>query len=241
MDHEPKLQRGRRLDDLEQRMSARARKELETLDIFDRATLTLASILEGLNVPFHDGPAPVEVYLRSAILNLGVIAMRTARALRSVVGVGYEPEAHGLKRRLSEAHSRVGAVVDDTSGEHARQWLTGRGPSTPHKIAGKFGSLAMFEIYSESTHATIGGLLAWVAVPMADGTRAMPFAPNRNPAFANALLIEAAAECRDFAMIAAKAFDREALGLGQLDADLLRAHERSYVTDEPTPTDAADR
>jgi hypothetical protein len=58
-----------------------------------------------------------------------------------VISFGYEPEAHGLKRRLSEASARLGAVINDPSGEHARQWLAGRGPSTPQRIVGKFGSL----------------------------------------------------------------------------------------------------
>lgn len=190
-------------------------------------------MLEGLDVPFHEAPVPIAIYLQSAVLNLGILSIRTARALRLVVSFGYEPEAHGLKRRLSEAHARVGAIVDDSSGEHARQWLTGKGPSTPQKVAGKFGSLGLFKVYSESTHATMTGLLTWVAVPMPDGTRSMTFAPMRSCEFANALLTEAAFECRDLAMIVGKAFGRGVPELQQLDEDLRVAYERWYAADEP--------
>jgi hypothetical protein len=228
--NEPELDRGRTLDRVESSMRARSREQLETLGLFGRATTLLGTVLEGLDVPFHPNPAP-EVHFRSAILNLCVLALRSARAAAILIRSGYEAEAHGLKRRVSEAHARVGAIVDDSTGEHARQWLQGPAPSTPRRIAGKYGSLGVFDLYSESAHATMDGLLSWVAFELSDGRKAVPFSPMRDPQIANAMLVELAFECRDFAMIAGRAFGREVGGLRALDADLLEAIERHSVSE----------
>jgi hypothetical protein len=200
--------------------------------VFHRATATLAVVLEGTDVPFHPDPAPAEIQMKSAVLNLSALALRTARAAGVVICSGYEPEAQGLKRRLSEAYARLGAVVNDESGEHARRWIAGEGPSTPRKIAGKFGNLALFDLYSDSAHATMSGLLNWVAVAMPDGRRAMPISPLREPAFADPMLVEIALECRDFAKIAGVTFERDVPGLDRLDAELLAAGGGYYAPEE---------
>jgi hypothetical protein len=80
---------------------------------------------------------------------------------------------------VSEAHARLSAIIEDTSGQYARQWLDGQGPSTPRKVAGKHGNLEVFDMYSESAHATMSGLLSWVAVELPDGRKAMPIGPMR--------------------------------------------------------------
>src|SRR5215203_2353276 len=105
--------------------------------------------------------APVAI--QPAILNLCVLALRSARPAGAVIRSGYEAEALGLMRRAHQATARVGDVSADDGGQHAREWLEGRGPSTPRRIAGKFGNLAFFDMYSESTHASMTGLLQWVA------------------------------------------------------------------------------
>lgn len=207
-------------------MRASAREQLEALDMFRRASTTLGAVLEGVDVPFHARPAPPEIDLQSAILNLCVLALRSSRAASVLIRTGYEAEAHGLMRRVAEAHARVGAVVSDKTGQHAREWLAGSAPSTPRKIARMYGNLEFFDMYSESTHASMTGLRTWVAIELPDGRQMMPIAPTRDPALANAMLVELSIELHDFAMIAGLAFARKALGLDSLDADLLDALER---------------
>jgi hypothetical protein len=220
------------LDRVESWMRAHSREQLDTLSVFGRATTTLGNVLRGLDVPFHPNPAPPEVHLKSAILNLSVLALRSARAAAIIIRSGYEGEAHTLLRRVSEAHARIGAIVADVSGEHARQWLAGAGPSTPRKITGKHGSLEVFDLLSESAHATMDGLLSWVAIELPDGRKAMPVAPGRNAGFANAMLLQLALECRDFARIAGLAFGREVPGLQVLDAELVEMLEKHFVPDD---------
>jgi hypothetical protein len=192
------------------------------LDVFDRATLTLASILEGLNVPFHAGPAPVEIHLRSAILNSGFspCVPPERSELWSVSATSPRPtvSSAGYPRRM-RAWAR--SSMTHPANTHV-SGCPAEAPALLRGLWGKFGSLPMFEIYSQSAHATMTGLSTWVAVPMPDGTRGMRFAPTRNQEFANALLVEAAAECRDFAMIVADAFERTVPNLRQLDDRLAR-------------------
>ena len=216
-------------------MRASGRDELEALEVFRRSTTTLGVVLEGLDIPIQERSATVDI--QSAILNLCVLALRSARAAGVVIRSGYEAEALGLMRRVHEATARVGAVIADDGGQHAREWLEGRGPSTPRRIAGKFGNLAFFDMYSESTHASMTGLLQWVAVELPDGRRMMPIAPMRESSIANTMLVGLAVECRDLAMIAGRTFEREVRGLKHLDADLLGAIER-FVRGEPQTSGA---
>lgn len=58
---------------------------------------------------------------------MGTIAVRIARALIAVVCSGYEEEGLVYVRVLAEAKGRAMRVVEDDSGEYARQWLGRRG------------------------------------------------------------------------------------------------------------------
>ena len=206
--------------------------------VFRRSTTTLGAVLEGLEVPFHARPAPVEVDIKSAILNLSVLALRTARAAGVLIRTGYELEAHGLLRRVAEAHARVGAVLDDESGQHAREWLTGPSPSTPRRVVGKHGNLEFFDLYSDSAHATMTGLRRFVAIALPDGRSVIPFQPMRDSTLANTMLVELAVECRDFAMITGHAFARKVRGLQQLDEELLAAIDSCVAQDATDVSDA---
>ncbi len=120
--------------------------------------------------------------------------------LGTVVCSGYVLEAHALERRLSEAHARLEAVMADPSGEYARTWLADRAPRGLRELARAYGSGQLYELYSESTHAKMGALNSWLASPVGD-RRAMAIGPMRDAEFANPMLVEAATECRDFAVI----------------------------------------
>jgi hypothetical protein len=225
--YEPQLQRGYTFDRAESRMRASAREQLDMLGMFHRSTTTLGAVLEGLRVPLHAGRPNPMVDIQSAVLNLAVLALRTARGGGVLVRSGYEVEASAMLRRIGEAQARARAVLTDASGQHARDWLDGKGPSTPRKIAGKHGNLEFFDAYSDMTHATMTSLQRFVAVALEDGRTMVPISPLRNQQIANVMLLEFAIECRQFAMIVGDLFQREVRWLTQLDEELREAVERA--------------
>jgi hypothetical protein len=222
----PRLNGDYTLTEMEALLRDRAAGDLDALDIFERSTTTLAFMLQGLHVPPHPDPAPPTVHIKSAVLNLSVIALRSARAVGVLVCSGYEPEAQSSKRRLSEAHARLQAVTKDRSGQHAQRWLEGKGPSTPRKLAGQYGDLEIFDLFSEATHASFLGLRTWSIVDMDDGQRMVLPQPHRRVVIANATFVDAAIEARDFAAAIGTEFSLPVPGLQRLDADLLAAVDR---------------
>ena len=183
----------------EQRHLSSAFTELPAIAVIDRVTQSLAEVVEGTHVPPEPENAPPSYYVRSASLLLAVIALRTARACMLVVAAGYWPEAHGLKRRLSEVHARAQACADDTTGQQARQWLAGKPPKTG-PIIHKFGSADLYDVYSWGAHADARSVQAWLAVPwphVHEGHKALMVVPHHDQRLSNATLTEVAMECRD--------------------------------------------
>ncbi len=215
-----------------------ADEALPALSTARRATECLAAMVDGASTPPEPDDAPPSFYVREATLVLSVLALRTARACLLVVSAGYMPEAHGLKRRLSEIHARAQAVAQDTTGEHARQWLQNRGPSTPHKIVGKFGSADLWEVYGWGAHADAQSAQQWLTVPMPDvhkNHRGLVVPPHHHQILSNALLTEVGMECRDMAaaMAVARATTHEEVRVNvdqvkTLDPDLETLIDRYY-------------
>ena len=213
--------------------------DLEALAVARHATAALAGAVAGTQIEPAGDPAPPAWYLRSAILNLSVVALRSARGCMILVSSGYEPEAQGLKRRVSEIHSYVSAVLDDTSGQRARQWLEGP-PFKPRKIVGKFGDLSLFDLYSEATHANADAITSWLTVPMPEVHEAhigLIVVPHRRPEFSNAMLVELSHEVRDFANIMAKSQGRTVPRLADLDSEIIAARDRWWGAGEDFPED----
>lgn len=161
-------------------------------------------MMDGASVSAETEDAPPSYYMRSATFLLSVMALRTARACLLVVGAGYMPEAHGLKRRLSEVHARAQAMAADTSGQHARDWMTGRGPSTPPSVVGKFGNADLWKLYSWGAHADPRSVIQWLSVALPhehDARTGVKVTPHHDDLLSNALLTEVGTECRDIAVM----------------------------------------
>jgi hypothetical protein len=129
-----------------------------------------------------------------------------------------------------EVWTRVGAVIGDESGQHAREWLEGRSPSTPRKLAAQFANLSLFDLYSQSDHADGRGVLNWIAVPLpelGEHHKGLVTRPERRPEVANAMLCELAHECRDLARVMATSRGME-IELAPLDAEIVAARGRWY-------------
>lgn len=191
------------LDEAERRLVAEAGDALPALATARRATACLCAMVDGVIVPPAPDRAPPSYYARAATLLLSVIALRTARTCMLVVSAGYMPEAHGPKRRLSEVHARAQAIANDTSGEHARQWLLGRA-SRPSKVFNRFGSADLWEVYSWGAHADAQSVQQWLTVPLPDAHEhhsGITVPPHHHEILSNALLTEVAMECRDMAAV----------------------------------------
>jgi CubicO group peptidase (beta-lactamase class C family) len=131
-------------------------------------------------------------------------------------------------------------VIADTSGQHARDWLEGNGPSTPRKVAAKFGHLGLFDMYSWSDHADARGIVSWLAVPQPEvheHHKGLIVTPHRRPDFSNGMLVEIAMEVRDMAVVLARSRGGEIGNVGDLDRDIDAARERWHVPAEPSTAD----
>jgi hypothetical protein len=185
-------------DAAEQHLLAGADEDLAALEFARRILNVLAVLVEDVTIPNAPENAPPSFHVLSATVLLSVMALRTARACLLVVSAGYMPESAGLMRRLSEIHARVQAVAADRTGQHARDWLNGKGPSTPHKIVGKFGDARSWDLFSMSTHADADGVRLFSRPPEAhkeDHSGQIHMTPQRDARISNALVIGIAAEC----------------------------------------------
>lgn len=205
-------------DGAEAWLRATVSEELGAWQIAHDASEALSIALHGTTILPEAEPQRPSYFVRSALLLLATMGLRTARAALIVIASGYEPEAHGLKRRLSEIHARAQALALDKSGEHARQWLDGAAPSTPRKIAGRFGGMELFDIYSASAHADARGIHWWLMVPTEHDHRGILVQPHRRPTLSNGMLTEVAMECRDLVAAMEVVRGGKLVGLEQLTA-----------------------
>lgn len=186
----------------EKSLGASANEELPTLYVLDVASDRLGWVLTQAGFEATtDDPPPASYQRAKALLYMGVLAVRTARAAMAVMERGYEPETLTYKRMLFELHSRAQRVLADGSGEYARQWLKGR--------AGKpAGSLreapsGLWETFSHSSHADYRAVENFLAVSKPDGT-GLVVLPERRADLANATLATMAGEIRDIAGLIAR-------------------------------------
>jgi hypothetical protein len=219
-------------DAAEARLRASADSDLPVLAVVRQATDALSWALCQSDLPAtNEEPVPASHLVATALLFLGVMAHRATRAAMALVAVGYEPETLGLKRLLTEAHSRMKAIMDDPSGEHARSWLVGPAPSTAHRLVGKHADRETFDLYSQSAHADAEGIKRWLLAPHGNREWGVIGAPDRWPSFISAVMVEFAFEVRDIAVGLASVRGLIPPGIGELDA-AIDAAEKEYLAAE---------
>jgi hypothetical protein len=202
----------------EDQLRGSAWQDLSTLELTDRATLALAWALQNTGFPAPDIDPPAASYWRArALFYLGVIALRATRAGMVVTAAGYEPEALVFKRTLLDAHSRARRVIEDQSGQYARQWLQGQA-GKPARAVSKWSPGGFWEMLSHSSHADYRFVENFLAVSEPDGTTHFVTAPERRPEVANPTLAVFAGETRDIANIIAIEHGIQIPGLSELDA-----------------------
>lgn len=170
----------------------------EPLVLANAATGCLAHLAWHLEVPESPvDPMPTRVAQRAAVLGLTLIGIRTSRALILLVRCGWEVEAHGLKRRLTESRLRVQHIEGDESGEAARQWLDGRGVNA-NTLAARFNAKDPWALFSSGSHADVRSLrLTMVPPPWTDAGQRGPsgmVTPHRDRQHGLGLLLDTASD-----------------------------------------------
>ena len=99
-----------------------------------------------------------------AITTLAGVTIRASGSAMALISTGYVPESAGPARRGLEARLRARAVLDDDSGQHAREWLS-RPMSGWRKLADRYGVSDDLELMSIFAHADARGLVPLYAGP----------------------------------------------------------------------------
>lgn len=164
-----------------------------------------------MNVPELDDSAtiPSRQVRQIAVVALSGIVIRSVGSTMSLIACGYIPESSGPARRALEAQHRARAVVDDTSGQHARDWLS-RPMGGMKRLAAKYNSEADIELLSVFAHADAVGLNALRTRPLpvneAVGELEVDLRPSRNNTLAAVMLYSGAYEAVGQCAILAEAF-----------------------------------
>ena len=189
-------------DQAERKLASTADADLPTIGVLRLATDRLGWVLQHAGFEATDEDPPPASYVRAkALLYMGTLAVRAGRAAIAVLRVGYEAEALPYKRVLMELHSRAQRVVDDHSGEYARQWLANRAGKPARSLRDVPDGL--WDVLSNSSHADARAVGNFLAVSREDGT-SLVVLPERRPALSNGTLAMMAGEIRDIAMILAR-------------------------------------
>ena len=217
----------------EERLRARAPKELPALAVADTATRLLAYVLQhaGFDAP-HADPPPASYWRAKALLYIGALAFRVARTSLTLVAMGYTPEALGFKRTLIELHSRAQKIERDQTGEYARQWLEGRA-GKPSKAVSEFTPRDLWSNLSYSAHADHRQVEQFFAVSHDDGSTSVVVAPERIVARDDGTLTLVASELRDIAVLIAKVHGARLTGIERIDAQI---RALPFWSDQPDTT-----
>jgi hypothetical protein len=197
------------------------------LELADRSSRLLVEVVGLTPVPPSTEKAGRDVAAlhHQAVWFMAIIATRAVRACIAVMRVGYQEQAAGYARLLSELLGAAEKVVDDQSGEYAQQWLEGK-TKTGANLAGQ----QLYGLLSGPAHASVKGILDWLTIPREGGNHDVVIGPERRAEAANATLVYVAGIARDIAARLA-ALRGVRLDLAQLDHDLTVGQDQWLVRD----------
>jgi hypothetical protein len=107
-------------------------------------------------------PGPAQ---QIAAMSLSTLMVRSAGSGLVLISGGYVPESAAPIRRCVEANLRIGAVLEDPSGKHARAWLKGQPLGTVGKLAHKYGKTEDLKLLSIYAHSDVRGLAPLLTGP----------------------------------------------------------------------------
>lgn len=123
----------------------------------NEATEALARTMAPLNSPSIDPQSPSpEYWIKTVVLNMAAIGLRSARAAAILVEHGYAPESLAHARTLLEAVVQIRSVLANPEGDRARNLLVDehRQRTTPSGVARRMGANAEFDLLSRRVHVT---------------------------------------------------------------------------------------
>ncbi len=162
-----------------------------------------------------------------ALSQLGVLGVRASSSAIVLVTSGYAADAAVHLRRITECTLRGRAILSDASGEHARQWLSGRARPSAEKLAQKFGEAEDLQLLSIVAHADARGMAFLHAPDLSiDGTPTVPLLPHRDERWERSALYGVAYECGMLAACLAEAFDTAVQLPGWLAAAIKEAGDK---------------
>jgi hypothetical protein len=219
----------RSTSDAEQALRASAPKELPALEVAERAGEYLASIITASPVPLRENDdSPTDVQ-HEALWFMSVLGYRALRAALAATCSGYGDQAVSQVRVIIELHARARKVIEDESGEYARQWCADRTGGSGARLIGQ----EFWEFLSGPPHGAVRAVLDWIAISKDDGTTDIVLGPERRPEVANPTLTFLAGTLRDIAHWLATIADAPEVGLEALDAEVKAAYELFLPEGEP--------
>ncbi|HEX3173591.1 MAG TPA: hypothetical protein VHQ43_05160 [Solirubrobacterales bacterium] len=216
--------------DQEETLRRTATAEIGALPVAEQAGEFLADALR--NAPVRPSPEgekrmPAE-FRQQALWMMGVQSFRALRAALGIIASGYDDQAVGHVRLISELHGRARKVFEDESGEYARQWIAGRAGGSGAKVVGQ----DLWEVLSGPPHPSARATFDWTALSPENGPTLVVLGPERRPDLSNGTLAFIAGEIRDIGYVLATASGLSGVLPEFLDAVVLAAHER-YLRDDP--------
>jgi hypothetical protein len=202
--------------------------DLPMLAVADLASRLAVEVIGRTPVPPSsiDTGRDVSTLQHRAIWFMAIIATRGIRACMAVISVGYEEQAVGYTRLITELVTASQKVVADHSGEYASQWLKGR-TATGSKLADQ----EFYKRVSGPLHASVDGILDWLAISVDHGDHHVVVGPERRPEGANATLVFMAGAARDIAVQLAS-HRGLAINVSQLDREIHAGQAKYFVGHE---------
>lgn len=113
-----------------------------------------------------------------ALQFMGIRAVRVVRAARATLASSYEPETRALDRILVELLAHRRAILDDSTGKAAFDWLKGKGRA---RITEKVAAMAPPDLYGNLSRDSHGDPAAVLAL-IDPATNVLALEPRRTPA-----------------------------------------------------------
>jgi hypothetical protein len=198
-------------------LRASAWAELPAYRIADAATDVLLVALNHTKIEAGEGEPPPTYWQHRALMYLGVMTLREARAVLALLDSGYEAESTPHLRTITEAASRAQSVERDPSGTYARSWLEGKA-GKPSTAFAKIDANDLWKVMSHQSHADHRAVENMYAATDDAGNHNLLVMPERRHEVSTGVASMVAGSCRDMARILGTAFGFKVADLAALDS-----------------------
>lgn len=198
------------------------------LAVADLASRFVYEVVASTAVPTSStkGRRDVSGLQHRAIWFMAVIAARSVRACMAEISIGYEEQAVGYTRLVTEVLTASQNVVTTTPGNTPAGGLWARTATGSKLVDQQF-----YRLVSGPLHASISGIVDWLAIPADDGNHNVVVGPDRRSEGANATLVFLAGAARHIAVQLA-AHRGLTIDVSQLDEEINAGQAKYLVAHE---------